>query len=127
MAKVCPACAARRTGRHPSYCTFLDRFWNKVEKGKPDACWNWIGAKHPFGYGDIRLGGGSRQRTIHIRAHRFSYELHHGPIPAGLDVCHSCDNPTCVNPHHLFVGTARDNVLDAIRNNRMPQIRKANG
>ena len=81
-----------------------DRFWSKVNKNK--SCWEWIGAKFSSGYGVIRVSGKSK------RSHRVSYELNVGPIPEGMSVLHKCDNPVCVNPVHLFVGTQQDNMKD---------------
>lgn len=71
-----------------------------------DECVIWPGAKSELGYGRLRHQGKTRQ------AHRLAYEIHVGPIADGLFVCHRCDTPSCVNPAHLFLGTARDNVLD---------------
>lgn len=82
----------------------------------PNGCWEWTGhrKKDVFDYGLIWVDGRMR------RTHRVSYELHKGPIPEGLDVLHSCDNPPCINPDHLSVGTRGENVEDAASRNRFP-------
>jgi hypothetical protein len=104
-----PACAmANRTRRA------LARFWDQVDKGDaPDSCWLWRGNLDTKGYGYLRLAG------KHRLAHRVAYELLHGPIPAGLFVCHHCDNPQCVRPAHCFVGTAADNIADCRNKGRI--------
>jgi hypothetical protein len=89
--------------------TLVQRFWDKVQK--TEGCWLWTGSKYNKGYGSFN-------RT---RAHRFSYELHYGPIPVDLFVCHHCDNPPCVNPSHLFLGTALDNTQDELFKERHPK------
>lgn len=87
------------------------RFWKKVQKGP--GCWLWIGSRNANGYGRIMVAG------KRLQAHRVSYELAFGkPLP-GILVCHRCDNPQCVNPSHLFVGTSGDNVHDAIIKGRI--------
>lgn len=100
--------AACRLAKKESY--WPERFWSFVEK--TDSCWLWTGAKHPKGYGIFHLRG----RTP--RAHVLSWILHHGPVPRGLCVLHRCDNPPCVNPDHLFLGTPQDNTDDMTRKGR---------
>lgn len=87
-----------------------ERFWARVDK--TDNCWLWIGSKVHNGYGRIWSNGKT------LLAHRFSYELHKGPIPKGLCVLHHCDVRNCVRPDHLFTGTRRDNTQDMIRKGR---------
>lgn len=82
---------------------------------KSTGCWVWLGSKSKRGYGKIGVGGGKSPQGVH----RVMWELVNGPIPTGLFVCHHCDNPPCCNPDHLFVGTAKDNVQDAISKGRM--------
>jgi hypothetical protein len=82
-----------------------DQFWEKVEKRGPDDCWPWQGTI-------VRGYGVTRYQGRIVRAHRLAYELTKGPIPAGMHVCHSCDRPGCVNPNHLWLGTASENAQD---------------
>ena len=84
-----------------------ERFWQKVFVQSPDECWEWQGYTNDSGYGQFRCGNGAL-----LRAHRISYEIHKGAIPDGLIILHKCDNPRCVNPDHLSVGTHADNIHD---------------
>lgn len=100
--------------------TLEQRFWRYVDKGDGLGCWLWTGAALPKGYGmlgEMRGPAGSRKQA-HTYTHRISWELHNGPIPEGLFVCHHCDNPPCVRPEHLFLGTARDNTRDMYKKGR---------
>lgn len=85
-----------------------ERFWSKVSKS--EGCWLWTGARLPRGYGKIGRDCGGWDL-----AHRVSWELHFGAITDGLHVLHKCDNPPCVNPAHLFLGTRSDNMQDCFR------------
>lgn len=87
------------------------RFWRYVEKGS--SCWLWIGYTTSKGYGSFRYG--DRRLGLRVRAHRASWQLHFGPIPDDLFVCHHCDVPNCVRPDHLFLGTHQDNMSDMLR------------
>lgn len=99
------ACSyAARTG------DVAERLWAKVDK--TETCWLWIGCRNVSGYGHFSI----RRRAF--PAHRIAYELTFGPIPDGLDVCHHCDNPPCVRPDHLFLGTRADNLNDMYRKGR---------
>lgn len=92
----------------------IDRFWSKVEKlGTEGGCWLWTGSCGIKGYGQFYLN-----RTMRL-AHRVSYTLNIAPIPAGLFVCHSCDQRLCVNPAHLWVGTNLDNMRDCCAKGRI--------
>lgn len=91
------------------------RFWSKVQKGS--GCWEWTGSTTLKGYGQLHLGGGGS----HVAAHRFSWTLAHGPIPSGMIIMHICDNPPCVRPDHLKLGTIAENQADMARKGRAGQ------
>jgi hypothetical protein len=87
--------------------------WNKFKI--INGCWIWIRERDKDGYGEISVHGIKRQK---LKAHRVSWEVFKGPIPLGLNVLHKCDNPPCINPDHLFLGTQKDNIQDMITKGR---------
>jgi hypothetical protein len=87
-----------------------ERFWKFVQK--TDTCWIWIGYTSAKAYGQFQVNGRP------VRAHRFSWEMSFGSISEGMVVCHRCDNPSCVRPEHLFLGTQNENVQDQMRKGR---------
>ena len=98
----------------------IERFWEKVKKAGPDDCWLWLGSRiqnryKEKTYGKINKGGRGEGE---VYAHRLSYEIHHGAVPKGKFVMHSCDTPHCVNPAHLSVGTHQDNMDDMMAKGR---------
>ena len=91
------------------------RFMQKVDTAGSDGCWIW---KSTLSDGRAQFRVNSKYRP----AARVSYELFVGPIPEGMLACHKCDNPACVNPHHIFPGTHRDNVMDSISKGRFKHL-----
>lgn len=97
--------------------TIHERFDTKYYVNTQIGCWEWTGAKMPTGRGELGfkdIDGKWRYKY----AYRVSYELYRGPIPNGMLVCHTCDNPSCVNPHHLFLGSVQDNASDMVKKGR---------
>lgn len=116
----------RKAGKYGEYKKrgVNDRFWEKVAVGEKDDCWEWkASCRHGYGQFGVRAG------YIEI-AHRYSWIIANGPIPDGLCALHKCDNPKCVNPNHLFLGTRADNTMDMCekgRNRSRPTLGTKNG
>jgi len=92
-----------------------ERFWRGVNKDGPNGCWIYERGLRRGVYGRFQIGG---KGSKHVSAHRYSYELHKGPIPEGMVIMHSCDTPRCVNPDHLRAGTHKENTADMIAKGR---------
>lgn len=99
---------------------YAPRFWAKVQRAGPDDCWIWLSSRNRKGYGTFWLSGCRS-------AHRVSYEMAYGPIPDGMMLLHSCDNPPCVNPRHLSPGTNSDNQRDSAVKGRHVSLRGDGG
>lgn len=99
----------------------LWRFWKKVNKGDTDDCWNWKARKNEGGYGNVFLEGKCRL------AHRIAFCISYGAFDNSLKVCHTCDNPSCCNPAHLWLGTDEENVADRDAKGRLVNGRKYKG
>src|SRR3990170_2373777 len=104
-------CAAKR--KTMPVKSIAIRFWNKVNK--TDTCWFWTGARNNMGYGQITLGHRFEGKGL---AHRIAWELINGQLPNGAVLCHICDNPSCVRPDHMFLGTKADNSADMVSKGR---------
>ena len=99
----------------------LQRLMNHIDGTPKNQCWEWQGSRGKASHGQTWA------YSKHILAHRLSYLLHKGPIPEGLLVCHSCDNPPCINPKHLFLGTFQDNIDDMMKKGRHAKIKGLRG
>lgn len=108
--------------RHMLVRTYEEHFWTRVDVRGPDDCWNWTGpTKRGYGHAAVnrhrQVPG--RTRIKSVRANRVAYELHHGvELDPKQLVCHSCDNPSCCNPAHLWLGTNADNIHDMLAKGR---------
>lgn len=89
---------------------FIERFWSKIKI--TNTCWIWTGARHDYGYGLTNFF------QYQLYTHKVSWQLTYGEIPKGKLVCHKCDNPPCVRPTHLFIGSPKDNIQDMIKKGR---------
>lgn len=99
-------------GRRPKKMTVEERFWEKVDIRDASECWEWLASKRNGGYGQFSVAGKT------LRANRIAYEFFYGPFDESLFVLHKCDNPGCVNPAHLFLGSHRDNMRDMVEKER---------
>lgn len=100
-------------GEHPNCIPIKKRFFKYTNIVRIKECWEWTGSKDKDGYGKMKIHGEMK------RAHRVSWEIHNNKkIPKGMLICHKCDNPSCVNPYHLFIGTYSENIIDMFNKKR---------
>lgn len=112
------SCASRHQLSDPQ-----ERFWQQVKKVKGEkSCWLWAGDTSPDGYGKFSLFRDEKWHSL--RSHRYVYEITYGTIPVDLLVLHECDNPICVRPDHLFLGTQQDNIADKVTKRRQARGEK---
>ena len=104
-----------KRNRHYVIVPILEKFFSKVKK--TESCWLWLGSKNNKGYGLLAVSKIGRKSDVQL-AHRVSWWIHNDHIYDGLQVLHKCDNPICVNPDHLFLGTQSDNIRDCVTKNR---------
>lgn len=97
-------------------------FWSRTNKLDQNSCWNWLGAKTDKGYG--MLFSKAELNKQYLYAHRVSYLIHNTILTDSLFVCHKCNNPSCVNPNHLYLATSAENTRDAALDNLMPKDEK---
>ena len=120
--RICNCCGKNYTGYGEKFCSYkcsntsnktnAQRFWSKVNITDLFDCWEWTGAKNSNGYGQILFNNRD------MGAHRVSYLLNNGTIDNNLYVLHKCNNPLCVNPAHLYLGTPQDNMNDKLKAGR---------
>jgi hypothetical protein len=108
--------AARSRGAWRLTPLSQERLLQGIQRDDVTGCWNWTGCLDGHGYGVVRHKGKN------YLVHRLAYQYWVGKLPGELDCCHKCDNPRCINPDHLFSGSAADNIRDAIAKGRVPQL-----